>query len=349
MPRSRHTSSAATAHFVPAAHALHLAEWLEGYGVDRAQLVAGFGRSYADMQAIDARLSAHEVEWLIERARVLTGVRAVGLYLGLKMRVSVHGYLGFAAMTARHVREALQLAERFAPTLTNAFALQLVEHDESLAEHEAALVIREIGHFGSAHDEVVFALLWGIACIGSALTGQALRGRAEVTGARPDYFYEFEPMLNGSAVVFEQPVSRLVFARSLLDTKLTMADPAALALARAQCELALDAARGRDSLAARVRAVLQDEHGVFRSLDAVAAKLLLSTRSLKRHLAGEGQSFSTLLAEARMGQAQRLLGGSLSIEQIAARLGYSDAPNFTRAFRKHHGVTPARYRRSQQR
>ena len=36
----------------------------------------------------------------------------------------------------------------------------------------------------------------------------------------------------------------------------------------------------------------------------------------------------------------------LSIGEIATRLGYTELPNFTRAFRKWTGVTPAAYRSS---
>ena len=46
------------------------------------------------------------------------------------MRVSAHGYLGFAAMASPNLRAALELATRFAPTRTTALGLRLaVEGD----------------------------------------------------------------------------------------------------------------------------------------------------------------------------------------------------------------------------
>ena len=59
-------------------------------------------------------MSIATVEKLTERARALTGEPALALYLGLSMRASAHGYLGFAAMSAATVGEALELAARFA-------------------------------------------------------------------------------------------------------------------------------------------------------------------------------------------------------------------------------------------
>ena len=36
----------------------------------------------------------------------------------------------------------------------------------------------------------------------------------------------------------------------------------------------------------------------------------------------------------------------LSLEEVAERVGYSEAANFTRAFRRWTGMTPAAFRRS---
>jgi AraC-like DNA-binding protein len=41
-----------------------------------------------------------------------------------------------------------------------------------------------------------------------------------------------------------------------------------------------------------------------------------------------------------------LRSSDLSIETVAERVGYSDVANFTRAFRRWTGSTPAAYRRS---
>lgn len=329
----------APAYFVPAAHALHMVDWVERFGVPRKAIFTGFSRDPADLEDAEARVSVSEVEFLVQRARKLTGVRALGLHLGLQMRVSVHGYLGFAAMTANTVGDALDLAVRFAPTLSNAFALSVAVEDD-----EAALTLHELAHFGEAHDVVVFTLLWGIACMGAALTGRSLQGRAELSYSRPDYFAEIEDQLGGSKVLFDQPATRLVFDRALLMAPIIMADATALQLAKAQCERALEAVTQARPFADQVRSALLDNQRRFRPLEEVASALHVSERTLKRRLNQSGTTFSTLLEQAKVEQARRLLLGPLTIEQIAERLGYSDAPNFTRAFRRWTGQTPSRAR-----
>jgi AraC-like DNA-binding protein len=71
----------------------------------------------------------------------------------------------------------------------------------------------------------------------------------------------------------------------------------------------------------------------------------MSPRTLKRKLAACGTTYSDLLDELRQNRAVQLLGSDqLSIEAIADRLGYSDAANFGRAFRRWTGTTPGAYR-----
>ena len=73
----------------------------------------------------------------------------------------------------------------------------------------------------------------------------------------------------------------------------------------------------------------------------------MSTRSLQRRLATSGASFTRLADEARFEAAAPLLRDpGLRITDVAVELGYSDAANFTRAFRRWAGVPPEVFRRA---
>lgn len=79
---------------------------------------------------------------------------------------------------------------------------------------------------------------------------------------------------------------------------------------------------------------------------AVAAALGRSERSLRRQLQAEGAAFSDLLADCRCDLGRLMLAqGRLTTAEIAARLGYSDATAFERAFRRRTGLTIAGARR----
>lgn len=120
---------------------------------------------------------------------------------------------------------------------------------------------------------------------------------------------------------------------------------------RRSCELrhALAARELVQSTAARVCEAIYAcfGHGPVDQI-AVARRLGLSRRSLRRKLEAEGVTFSNVLAQSRLRLARRTLARTdRSLAQIALDLGYSDQSAFTRAFTLGGGLSPGRYRKSQ--
>jgi AraC-like DNA-binding protein len=77
----------------------------------------------------------------------------------------------------------------------------------------------------------------------------------------------------------------------------------------------------------------------------VAETLAMTPRSLQRALARQGLTYSQLLAETRMRKAAHWLENTdKPISEIAFDLCYTDASNFTRAFRLQTGVPPQTFR-----
>jgi AraC-like DNA-binding protein len=82
------------------------------------------------------------------------------------------------------------------------------------------------------------------------------------------------------------------------------------------------------------------------SLDLGAEIADTNPRTLRRWLREEGTSFRRILDRIHFEAAEeRLREPALSLAEIAAELGYADQANFTRAFRRWTGETPAAYRR----
>jgi AraC-like DNA-binding protein len=82
----------------------------------------------------------------------------------------------------------------------------------------------------------------------------------------------------------------------------------------------------------------------------IAETLGMSTRSLQRGLAVEGKSYTELLDAVRLRRAAEWLERTdRPVVEIAFDLGYTDASNFTRAFRRQTGVSPQAFRRGARR
>jgi AraC-like DNA-binding protein len=324
---------------LPAVHALHLADVVKSLGIAPEELLGPAGLDADALSVPDARLDVETFSDLVVRARKLTGNDAIGILLGLQMRASAHGYLGFAAMTASTLREALETATRFSPTRTNALGFSL-----NVGDTTATLVIEERADFGPARDAVLFALAVGIWQMGDALTGQRLEGSADFAFPQPEYAKSIENV--GPALRFDQPSTQLVFDARALDLPLTMSDPVSRRIAYSELEKSLGELGNDKDVLARVRKLSMRAKGGFHSLEEVADALHLSTRTLKRRLAAQGSTYSDVLEEQRRERAMLLLRSpGLSLDEVAEQLGYSDPSNFRRAFRRWTGLSPAAYRR----
>jgi AraC-like DNA-binding protein len=74
----------------------------------------------------------------------------------------------------------------------------------------------------------------------------------------------------------------------------------------------------------------------------VASEYAMSEATFRRRLAREGTSFSTILAEARLGKGLFLLQSTeQDITSIALEVGYQSPSHFTARFRRRYGVAPS--------
>ncbi|MFF9902480.1 helix-turn-helix domain-containing protein [Streptomyces olivaceus] len=79
---------------------------------------------------------------------------------------------------------------------------------------------------------------------------------------------------------------------------------------------------------------------------ALARKLNVSTRTLQRAFAREGQSLSAYIRDRRLEEARRALVAPhrrMTVTEIAARWQFADGGHFARAFRRRYGRTPTDY------
>lgn len=328
---------------VPASYALDFIDLVEALGGSSARLLASAGLTREDLAAPNAVLDLAQVQTLIAQAIAETRTPWLGALAGLRMRAPAHGFLGFAAMTAPTIRDSLEMSVRYAPIRTDILRLSY-----QLDERECTVYFDEQVDLGSARDTILFALVVGFWSAGEVLVGRKLVGRAEFAFPEPPYLQLVKKLplpLNDHTVVFGCPRNMARFDVSYLELSFTTAHAAAFQLAKEQCELAL-AQLDQAGLERQVRMALLREGGGVCTVDEVALRLGTSTRTLQRKLKAEGLSFSDIADALQQTQACALLRDDrLSVEQVAERVGYSDVSNFTRAFRRWTGDTPAAWRR----
>src|SRR3954465_12728956 len=106
--------------------------------------------------------------------------------------------------------------------------------------------------------------------------------------------------------------------------------------------------RHRTSLFEDATAIVEAEYAADLSLDDIARRVASSRRQLQRAYAEIGSTtFRDHLTGVRMQRAAEMLAArTLTVREVAHRVGYRQPAQFAKAFRRHHGVAPSTYRTS---
>jgi AraC-like DNA-binding protein len=102
----------------------------------------------------------------------------------------------------------------------------------------------------------------------------------------------------------------------------------------------------RTSLYDDATAIVAREYGADLALDDIARRVASSRRQLQRAYKEIGDTtFREHLTAVRMERAAELLSSrSLTVRDVAHRVGYRQPAQFAKAFRRHHGMSPSAYR-----
>jgi AraC-like DNA-binding protein len=95
----------------------------------------------------------------------------------------------------------------------------------------------------------------------------------------------------------------------------------------------------------RVQEALANLQDGVPSLYAITRQLGISERTLRRRLKSVGTSYNEILKEMRAAAAKNLLQNKMvTVDRVAAQLGYSESANFRHAFKRWTGQSPQSYR-----
>ncbi|MGY0499230.1 AraC family transcriptional regulator [Nocardia sp. FBN12] len=318
------------------------------HGADATSILAGTGLSVADLDSADRQIDARTELLVVRNLLRELGTRpALGIEVGRSYRISAFGIYGYAWITSPTLGEAISLALSYFQ-LSFAFCTPVVEiHDQRMvARIRHDRIPDDVRQFLVERD--TFAMHRVLA----DLLGRPVDiHQARFAFPEPGYGDHIATIL-GVLPRYGQAETSITITAETLNQPLPQANQATLALCLAQCRELIDRRSTRTGIAAEVRDHLLAGIGTAGiatppSLDRVAHDLGITGRTLRRHLAADGTSYRILLDEARHGLAEDMLvATTLAVEEIAARLGYTEAGPFIRAFKRWTATTPAAYRRT---
>jgi AraC-like DNA-binding protein len=333
----------------PASYAQLLIEIVVERGISAEQLLTASHLPSALFAVADGRITPRQWSRMVWKAMKLTGDMGIGCEYGLRLRPTAHGVLGFAAMSCATLSQALELGAVFFSMRLRDYSIkirtegdigiiEIIEmHPVICATPEQTQALRRFYHEN---------IMLGIVHAGRFLTGDHLPVvELYVDWPEPSYHAHYQDRM--PPMRFGQSSNQIRGPASCLQLPLVLADPMAHQQALVQCEQEQSKHSNIvDELVARVKAELILTHGVgYPSLDAIAIKLHMSGRTLKRHLQSLNTTYIELLDIVRQQDAKKLLMTTKTdIQSISGLLGYAEPANFTRAFKKWTGETPSQFR-----
>ena len=309
---------------------------LEFYGIDPAECFDSVGITRDYLQEPEARLSYSVCDQVFRCLHRLIDDPCAGLRVAGFWHPSTFGVLGYAMLTSHTIRESLMRMERYQKAVASESSVTVTETSQGLVLQQHYMRY-QTGEFPIIVDAGLAT--WLHVCrfnymgVLDPVEVNLMRDKPEQAG--PYYAYFRCP------VNFSQAFNSLVLPIEAVDEAIPSAN---LKLAQMHDRVLQDylAEQNRSDLITRVReSIIQQLPSGDANKDLVAADLLMSSRTLQRRLSEEGTNFAEVLNDTRKELAQQYIeDDSLPIKEISYLLGFSEAANFTRAYKRWTGMTP---------
>ena len=319
-----------------------LGRLLEEQGQPIDLLLEGTGLDPAEVNRAQTRISQRQLALAYRNAVGASRDPGIALEAGARMRITTYGMYGYAMMSSADLGEALAFAVKYhemaAPTVRMSF-----EHDD-----DEAVAIMTAQDLLADEEILVFNLELQLSLMMSLvreLVGDKF-ALSEVRASYPKPRYADRYAAHFRCPVrFGHPRDELRFDEWWLRVPLVRSNPITLEMTREICDRALREIALGGGLARRVHEVISADLRRYCDIESVAAELAMTSRTLRRRLADEKTTFQDLLREIRTQFAITYLRETeMKIEDIADRVGFSDAANFRHAFRRWTNKSPSEFR-----
>jgi AraC-like DNA-binding protein len=313
------------------------------YGMRQEALLAGSGIDPATLNDPMAEVQAsQELRVVRNLQQGCSHVSGLGLRIGMRYRATAYEELGYAMLSCASLREGIKCGLRFHMLAPHFVSLRFEDGNEASGlVYDASAIPADVRQFLLERD------------------------MASVHGAGPDMFCSSIPVVKvelnfprpGYAALFEELYGRMpqfdsarnatLGLNRYLDLPPSQANPTTFKLCEALCKKREEQLRAQAGVSARVRARLLADEVVSADMECIAAEFGMTSRTLRRQLQVEGTSFRVVLDEVREVIADELFGAQqITVDEVAARLGFSEASSFISAFKRWKGVSPREaYRR----
>ncbi|MEM1256339.1 MAG: AraC family transcriptional regulator [Cyanobacteria bacterium P01_H01_bin.21] len=267
---------------------------------------------------------------------------AVGLRLAELTTLETFNVTGYAMSHSPTLGTALRRLIRYGRLLYEGMSFGLIVGPETTALSYGVVNAALPLPVASIEWSLANIVLWAARSMGCSLPLTKVTWQQPAPADCSVYRQFFQSELR-----FEDDLNSLVFPTTWLDQPLVNADPGLCDLLDRYADSLLLALPKSETFLTQLQHLMAQElRGREPKLDAIAAQLGYSPRTLQRKLQQANTSFQQLLDDIRKELAlQYLKDTSLTTSEIAFLLGFSENSAFNRAFRRWTTLTPGEYRK----
>lgn len=310
-------------------------------GADLEELCRESGLTPAMLEQADVLTGLERNIAVMEAAMRLTNDSLLGLHIGEMTSPVVLGMVGHLMESSPDLQTALVNLEHFTSAITKIYL-----YSAEIQAGEFIFYCEPIPAWNSLSPETarmsVDFFLSGLVHVIKLMTGKNLYPvRMSMRYARPADTREYVRILK-TEPAFNQPHNYVVFRRSDLQIPVLGHNRTLNLLFKELLEKEIVKTRQQESFASEVRrTILQNFSSTLPQLQEVVEHLHTTPRTLQRKLKDEGSSFQQIADSVKSELATTLLQNqTLTVNEVAYRLGYAEPSVFRRAFKKWTGTSP---------
>lgn len=303
------------------------------------QLCSAIGISIADLGDSEYKVPFEKACRTWECCVQQTNDNLLGLHLGEYSTMAVLGLVGNLMQSSPNLLAAFERMTHYIEVATDMIHFGVKQQASEVTLTYQAVPLWISTYPAGARHSVEQAMA-GTLNVFSLLTGKRIKPfRTVFSHTCGGDLSEYQRVF-GYDVQFNGTSNQLVFAKEVLLTPIVSHDKSLFTFF--EQILKEKKTYRRQSLTDQIKHIIRTSaHRQIPSLEAIAAQLHMTSRTLQRKLAEEGISFRSITASVQKEMATELFRIRGNATQVAGMLGYSDPSAFRRAFKKWSNVVDA--------
>jgi AraC-like DNA-binding protein len=317
---------------------------IEGYikvlrqlGISYKRLLAGTDIDRTRVSDPDYLISLEQYEAVVANMMKLTGNPGIAFMLGGVANVGELGILGYAMLSASSLRQAVSVWVEYSNSIVGT-PINVESYRAAPPGYE--LLISSPTKFGVMHRfETEELLVQGMKLVQDLTGVKPVIGKLSLAYPEPPHRKLYDDFCN-SPVEFNALQTIFRVLQPELDAPIKTGNEELFQICAQHCRDVMRSIPDAGLLRSRIRSIFLTTPGALPDLKTISAILRMSTTTLRRQLAADGQSYQAIKDEFRFDLAcEYLRSGHMTAKQVGYLLGFTSPSVFSRAFKAWSGQT----------